>query len=174
MSPEDGRLKIDLTDAVETAAPQLIQAEDERRQVADEEARRTACPECEEANKRIADLEAEVHALKNSDLEWQSVMSMIADRIAHFGGDVCCGEGSRESTPPYSYDDWLTCVIVKREKKLKDRIAELEAQLEQAREAVRLLNCMIDCGERHSEHSRAAIRQALDGVKTLREGGENA
>jgi len=63
---EEERPTIDRTDALEMVTQQLIQAEDERRQVADEEARRTACTDCEKLNKRIAELEAQLERAREA------------------------------------------------------------------------------------------------------------
>lgn len=92
---------------------------------------------------RIKELEADLKAEKSSNEDWGSVISMIADRIAHFGKDVGEGEEIRASVPPYSYDDWLAAVIHKREKALKEelkaereRVLKLEAALNEARELI--------------------------------------
>lgn len=49
-------------------------------------------------------------------------LSMIRQRLERIG--CCHPPETHASTPPMSYDDWISCAVIKREK----RIAELEAE----------------------------------------------
>lgn len=66
------------------------------------------------------------------DVMWRSeVLSMIVARLELHG---CCHEGkSCDSTPPMCYDDWITCVVAKREREIK-RLREERDQAQQRQE----------------------------------------
>ena len=77
-------------------------------------------PLCEEDTVLLADQVA----WQDGEIEWRDdVLGMIVQRLIHLG--CCCEEHDGSSTPPMSYDDWITCVVAKRERNIK-RLKTLE------------------------------------------------